>query len=128
MPEGSTARGALLCILTDEEIEGLSPHRAGADIGEVKCSAAWRRSSERRADLAGVLAKPAQFEPGPDYRVRRLRPVRSIWEIGASGLLLAIGIVDASTEIDGEGYAQPWDKLSLAIEVDFKEHTVKLGE
>ena len=38
------------------------------------------------------------------------------------------GIVDASTEIDSEGYAQPWDKPGLGIEVDWewvKKHTVR---
>lgn len=41
------------------------------------------------------------------------------------------GIVDASTEIDGEGYAQPWDKPGLGIEVDWdwvREHTVEVEE
>ena len=36
MPSGSTARGALLRILTDEGIEGLSPYRSGASLAEVK--------------------------------------------------------------------------------------------
>jgi L-alanine-DL-glutamate epimerase-like enolase superfamily enzyme len=37
------------------------------------------------------------------------------------------GIRDASTEIDGEGYARPWDKPGLGIEVDWdwvKKHAV----
>jgi L-alanine-DL-glutamate epimerase-like enolase superfamily enzyme len=41
------------------------------------------------------------------------------------------GIVDASTEIDGEGYAQPWDKPGLGIEVDWDwvdTHTVRVEE
>ena len=41
------------------------------------------------------------------------------------------GIVDAATEIDCEGYARPWDKSGLGIEVDWewvKRHTVKVEE
>ena len=41
------------------------------------------------------------------------------------------GIQDASTEIDSEGYARPWDKPGLGIEVDWdwvKKHTVKVEE
>ena len=41
------------------------------------------------------------------------------------------GIVDATTEIDSEGYARPWDKPGLGIEVDWKwvdAHTVSLAE
>jgi L-alanine-DL-glutamate epimerase-like enolase superfamily enzyme len=41
------------------------------------------------------------------------------------------GIVDAATEIDNEGYARPWDKPGLGIEVDWewvKRHTVKVEE
>jgi L-alanine-DL-glutamate epimerase-like enolase superfamily enzyme len=37
------------------------------------------------------------------------------------------GIRDASTEIDGEGYAGPWDKPGFGIEVDWdwvEKHTV----
>jgi L-alanine-DL-glutamate epimerase-like enolase superfamily enzyme len=36
MPNRPTARGALLRILTDEGVEGLSPYRAGASLEEVK--------------------------------------------------------------------------------------------
>jgi L-alanine-DL-glutamate epimerase-like enolase superfamily enzyme len=39
--------------------------------------------------------------------------------------------VDASTEIDGEGYAQPWDEPGLGIEVDWdwiEKHTVGVEE
>jgi L-alanine-DL-glutamate epimerase-like enolase superfamily enzyme len=36
MPSGSTAKAALLRILTDEGIEGLSPYRAGANVEEIK--------------------------------------------------------------------------------------------
>ncbi len=41
------------------------------------------------------------------------------------------GIMDASTEIDSEGYARPWDKPGLGIEVDWdwvKKHTIKVDE
>jgi L-alanine-DL-glutamate epimerase-like enolase superfamily enzyme len=41
------------------------------------------------------------------------------------------GIQDASTEIDSEGRARPWDKPGLGIEVDWdwvKKHTVKVAE
>ena len=41
------------------------------------------------------------------------------------------GIQDASTEIDSEGYARPWDRPGLGIEVDWdwvKKHTVKVAE
>ena len=41
------------------------------------------------------------------------------------------GIQDASTEIDSEGYARPWDRPGLGIEVDWdwvKKHTVKVEE
>jgi L-alanine-DL-glutamate epimerase-like enolase superfamily enzyme len=41
------------------------------------------------------------------------------------------GIRDASTEIDSEGYARPWDKPGLGIEIDWdwmKQHTVKMEE
>jgi L-alanine-DL-glutamate epimerase-like enolase superfamily enzyme len=41
------------------------------------------------------------------------------------------GIADASTEIDGEGYAQPWDEPGLGIEVDWEwieKHTVGVEE
>ena len=41
------------------------------------------------------------------------------------------GIVDASTEIDSQGYARPWDKPGLGIEVDWdwvKRHTTKVEE
>jgi L-alanine-DL-glutamate epimerase-like enolase superfamily enzyme len=36
MPSGSTAHTALLRILTDEGVEGLSPYRAGANVEEIK--------------------------------------------------------------------------------------------
>ena len=41
------------------------------------------------------------------------------------------GIVDASAEIDREGYARPGDKPGLGIEVDWdwvKKNTIKLDE
>jgi L-alanine-DL-glutamate epimerase-like enolase superfamily enzyme len=41
------------------------------------------------------------------------------------------GIQDASTEIDNDGYARPWDRPGLGIEVDWdwvKKHTVKVEE
>ena len=41
------------------------------------------------------------------------------------------GIRDASTEIDSQGYARPWDRPGLGIEVDWdwvKEHTVGVEE
>jgi L-alanine-DL-glutamate epimerase-like enolase superfamily enzyme len=41
------------------------------------------------------------------------------------------GIRDASTEIDGEGYAGPWDKPGFGIEVDWdwvEKHTVSVEE
>ena len=41
------------------------------------------------------------------------------------------GIQDASTEIDSEGYARPWDRPGLGIEVDWdwvKKHTVKVED
>ena len=41
------------------------------------------------------------------------------------------GIMDASTEIDDEGYARPWDKPGLGIEVDWdwvERHTTKVEE
>ena len=41
------------------------------------------------------------------------------------------GIRDASTEIDGDGYARPWDAPGLGIEVDWDwvaKHTVKVEE
>jgi len=41
------------------------------------------------------------------------------------------GIRDASTEIDREGYARPWDKPGLGIEVDWdwvNQHTVRVEE
>lgn len=41
------------------------------------------------------------------------------------------GIVDASTEIDGEGYAQPWDTPGLGIEIDWdwvNAHTTGVEE
>ena len=41
------------------------------------------------------------------------------------------GIRDAATEIDSEGYARPWDKPGLGIEVDWdwvEKHTVKVEE
>jgi L-alanine-DL-glutamate epimerase-like enolase superfamily enzyme len=41
------------------------------------------------------------------------------------------GVQDASTEIDSEGYARPWDRPGLGIEVDWdwvKKHTVKVED
>ncbi len=41
------------------------------------------------------------------------------------------GIADASTEIDGEGYARPWDEPGLGIHVDWdwvKQHTTRVEE
>ena len=43
----------------------------------------------------------------------------------------APGILDASTEIDSEGYAHPWDKPGLGIEIDWdwvKQHTVGIED
>jgi L-alanine-DL-glutamate epimerase-like enolase superfamily enzyme len=43
----------------------------------------------------------------------------------------APGIRDASTEIDGVGYARPWDKPGLGIEVDWEwvnKHTIAVDE
>jgi L-alanine-DL-glutamate epimerase-like enolase superfamily enzyme len=43
----------------------------------------------------------------------------------------APGIMDASTEIDSEGYAKPWDKPGLGIEVDWgwvNKHTRRVDE
>ena len=41
------------------------------------------------------------------------------------------GIRDASTEIDSEGYARPWDKPGLGIQVDWdwvNKHTIRVEE
>ena len=41
------------------------------------------------------------------------------------------GIRDASTEIDSEGYARPWDEPGLGIQVDWdwvNKHTIRVEE
>jgi L-alanine-DL-glutamate epimerase-like enolase superfamily enzyme len=53
MPKGPTGKAALLRILTDEGIEGLSPYSAGADVEEIK----WQLIGEDPLDRERIWQK-----------------------------------------------------------------------
>ena len=65
MPNGPMARTALLRILTDEGIEGLSPYREGANIEEIKWQLSRRPITLRQASEMHPPKLMAMAMPGP---------------------------------------------------------------
>jgi hypothetical protein len=81
--------------------------------------------------ITAVKIHHVEWDRGPYHWRDGIMPKGPLARTALLRILTDEGIVDASTEIDGEGYAQPWDEPGLGIEVDWdwiEKHTVGVEE